>query len=73
VKEMLQGFGLVAVPESVSAPALIAAMELDKKAAASGPRLILLEKLGKALVDAESTHDEMAAAIEFCRPLRPRA
>jgi 3-dehydroquinate synthase len=74
VKEMLQGFGLpVAVPDSVSAPALIAAMELDKKAVASGPRLILLEKLGTALVDAESTHDEMAAAIEFCRPLRPRA
>lgn len=73
LKELLHGFGLpVEVPDSLSSAALIAAMELDKKAVASGPRLILLERLGKALVDTESTHDEMAAAIEFCRPLRPR-
>jgi 3-dehydroquinate synthase len=73
VRVLLQRLGLpVEVPESASTAAMIAALDLDKKAVASGPRLILLERIGKALVDSESTHDEMAAAIEFCRPLRAR-
>ena len=74
IGKLLQDFGLpVELPESVSGAAMIAALELDKKAEASGPRLILLERTGKALVDTESTHEEMAAAIELCRPLRPHA
>jgi len=74
IGQLLQDFGLpVELPESVSGAAMIAALELDKKAVASGPRLIVLERTGKALVDTESTHEEMAAAIELCRPLRPRA
>ncbi len=74
IRKLLQECGLpVDLPESVSGAAMIAALELDKKTVASGPRLILLERMGKALIDAESTREEMAAAIELCRPLGPQA
>lgn len=74
IRKLLQDFNLpVDLPESVSSAAMIAALELDKKAIAIGTRLILLEGVGKALIDDASTREEMAAAIELCRPLRPQA
>jgi 3-dehydroquinate synthase len=54
----------VVLPPTVSTQAMIDAMGLDKKALASGLRLILLNHLGEAQIDDQSTRADVAAAIE---------
>lgn len=54
----------VEVPQAINTSAMIEAMGLDKKAVASGLRLILLKRLGEAVIDAQSTGAQIAAAIE---------
>jgi 3-dehydroquinate synthase len=57
----------LALPQSVTSEAMTAAMELDKKGLASGQRLILLEEIGRAVIDDSSSHGHIVAAIESCR------
>jgi 3-dehydroquinate synthase len=54
----------VELPRTVNTRAMIDAMGLDKKALASGLRLILLNRLGEALIDDQSTRADVATAID---------
>ena len=68
MKRLLQHFSLpTALPDQIGAAAMIEALQLDKKAIASGLRLILLSRLGHALVDASSSTQDIVGAIESCR------
>ena len=61
---LLSRFGLpVRIPEEISVPGLARALELDKKALASGIRLILLRAIGSAVVDADSSEVEIVGAM----------
>jgi 3-dehydroquinate synthase len=61
---LLDRFGLpVRIPEDISVPGLARALELDKKALASGIRLILLRGIGDAVVDADSSEAEIVGAM----------
>lgn len=62
---LLTRFGLpVTFPAETSIDALTAALDLDKKAVATGLRLILLNAIGDAAVDNESTQQEITTAME---------
>ncbi|MEE4218760.1 MAG: 3-dehydroquinate synthase [Xanthomonadales bacterium] len=62
---LLESFGLpVSIPGNMSAEGLGEALALDKKAIASGLRLVLLHSIGKAVVDNGSSHREISAAIQ---------
>jgi 3-dehydroquinate synthase len=62
---LLTGFGLpIFFPAQTSIEALSAALDLDKKATASGLRLILLNAIGEAVVNSESTQQEITTAME---------
>jgi 3-dehydroquinate synthase len=62
---LLQRLGLpVRIPADLPTEALAEALELDKKALASGLRLVLLNGLGSACVDAGSSQGEIIAAIQ---------
>lgn len=56
-----------ALPGHVPTNALLDAMGLDKKAVAGGLRLILLREAGTAVIDADSSERDIAAAIDACR------
>ena len=61
---LLQRFGLpVQIPADVPVEGLSLSLALDKKAVASGLRLVLLEALGQARVDADSTEAEILHAM----------
>jgi 3-dehydroquinate synthase len=61
---LLGRFGLpVRIPHDLSVGGLARALELDKKALASGIRLILLRAIGDAAVDADSSEKEIMAAM----------
>jgi len=60
----------VKVPADLSADALTAALELDKKALASGLRLVLLDAIGSARLDDRSSEAEIAGAIKDRRDVR---
>jgi 3-dehydroquinate synthase len=65
---LLQRFDLaLELPRTVSTGALIEAIELDKKGLAGARRLILLNAVGEALIDDQSTDEQIAAAIDHCR------
>lgn len=70
---LLCRFGLpVALPASTSRTQLMKALQLDKKAVASGLRLVLLEAIGQATIDTESSYDEIVAAIHECQGSDPQ-
>lgn len=61
---LLTRFGLpVRIPPDLSAGRLGGAMELDKKALASGLRLVLLQGIGQAIIDSDSSEEEITAAM----------
>ncbi|HKX55857.1 MAG TPA: 3-dehydroquinate synthase, partial [Xanthomonadales bacterium] len=65
---LLQAFGLpTTLPASVSNVAMLEALQLDKKALAGGLRLILLQAVGKAMIDDASSRAEIEAALDQCR------
>ena len=57
----------VAIPADLDVDALASALSLDKKAVASGLRLVLLHAIGDAAVDSDSHADEIRAALEESR------
>lgn len=60
VEALLGHFGLpVMLPAGTSMDGMLNALQLDKKANAAGLRLILLAAIGHALIDTESTRDEI--------------
>lgn len=62
---LLARFGLpVEYPAGVSIEGMYQALQLDKKATASGLRLILLERIGHAVVDHDSSQGDILAAFE---------
>lgn len=62
---LLHEFDLpVKIPGRISIDGLSRALQLDKKAVAGGLRLILLKDIGNAIVDDESSHEEIIAAME---------
>jgi len=62
----------VKVPADISVGALTGALELDKKALASGLRLVLLDAIGSARLDGQSTEREIADALENGRDVQTR-
>ena len=70
---LLRGCGLpVRIPADLSISGLSRALELDKKAVASGLRLVLLEAIGRARVDDGSSESEIERAMRDNRedPIR---
>lgn len=64
LQSLLQDFGLpVAIPAGLQADALLARMRLDKKAAASGLRLVLWDGPGKARVVADVDEGDVLAVL----------
>jgi 3-dehydroquinate synthase len=65
VSALLTRFALpVNIPAGISINGLFDALELDKKAIASGLRLILLNAIGHAVVNDNSSQDEISTAME---------
>jgi len=65
VSALLSRFALpVKIPAGISINGLLDALELDKKAIASGLRLILLNAIGHAVVNNNSSQDEIITAME---------
>ena len=65
VSALLTRFALpVTIPAGISINGLFDALELDKKAIASGLRLILLNAIGNAVVNSNSSQDEIITAME---------
>jgi 3-dehydroquinate synthase len=72
IRALLQEFSLpVDLPREITTEALVRALELDKKAIASGVRLILLNDLGKVEIDSGSSRAEIESALELCRAPNP--
>jgi 3-dehydroquinate synthase len=68
IAALLDRFGLpVRLPPDLSIEGLGRALELDKKALASGIRLILLRAIGDALIDADSSEGDIVAAMRDSR------
>ncbi len=68
---LLEGIGLeTKVPEDLKTQEIIEAMSLDKKMLAGKARLILLEALGKSIIDSSSTGQEIMSAIEESQNFR---
>lgn len=68
LETLLRAFDLpVRIPRDTALEGLTEALKLDKKALASGLRLILLEELGRATVDESSTAREILLAMEQSR------
>jgi 3-dehydroquinate synthase len=62
---LLTRFGLpVKIPAHISIDGMCEALELDKKAIASGLRLILLNTIGRAVVNNNSSQEEIITAID---------
>jgi 3-dehydroquinate synthase len=62
---LLERLGLATqIPAHTSMEGLARALNLDKKAVASGLRLILLESVGRAVIDDQSTDREILAAMQ---------
>lgn len=73
LRGLLQRFDLaLELPQCVTANAITEALELDKKGLTSGLRLILLKAIGSAVIDDQSTAEQIANAIELCRPAPDR-
>ncbi len=66
VSALLTRFALpVRIPAGISINGLFDALELDKKAIASGLRLILLNAIGDAVLNSDSSQDEIITAMEY--------
>jgi 3-dehydroquinate synthase len=66
LRKLLTAFDLpVGIPERISVAGLCNALELDKKALASGLRLVLLNAIGDAVVNDDSNKNEIFAALEL--------
>ncbi|MBT8059898.1 MAG: 3-dehydroquinate synthase [Gammaproteobacteria bacterium] len=64
---LLESFRLpVRIPADLSLDGLASALQLDKKAVASGLRLVLLTGIGHAVVDDQSEHEAIMAAMKHC-------
>jgi 3-dehydroquinate synthase len=64
LSNLLRKFDLpVNIPRTLSVERLIAALALDKKAVASGLRLVLLNSIGDAVIDRASTHEDITDAL----------
>jgi len=64
ISSLLACFGLpIGIPAELSSSGMAEALELDKKAIATGLRLILLKGIGHAVIDNESRHDDILAAM----------
>jgi 3-dehydroquinate synthase len=62
---LLQRLGLpVRLPADLPVEALTKALDLDKKALTSGLRLVLLNRIGSAIVDGNSTQYEIIATMQ---------
>jgi len=65
IAALLRAFDLpVQLPDDIPIPQLIEALALDKKAIASGLRLILLERIGQAMIDQQSQAVDIEAALK---------
>lgn len=65
LQTLLSRFDLpVAIPARISIGGMREALKLDKKAVATGLRLILLNAIGHAVIDTDSKNDEIIAALE---------
>lgn len=65
ISGLLKLLGLpIELPRTINTQVMIDAMGLDKKALSSGLRLILLNRLGEALIDDQSTQADVSTAIE---------
>jgi 3-dehydroquinate synthase len=72
IRGLVNMFGLPsALPSNIASESMIDAMELDKKALASGLRLILLNSIGSAVIDDQSKIEQIEAALNSSRT--PRA
>ena len=68
VSRLLKKFDLpVNIPGHLSADDLADALALDKKAVASGLRLVLLNSIGEAVIDDASSHDDILGAMGASR------
>jgi 3-dehydroquinate synthase len=64
VKNLLEKFALPStLPGGITSDRILDAMKLDKKNLAGQTRLVLLEALGKARIDTESSPEEMLEAL----------
>lgn len=64
ISALLERFGLpVSLPPGTSLGGLLEALSLDKKAIASGLRLVLLRSIGNAVVDNDSTLEEITGLL----------
>ena len=65
ISELLTRFGLpVSIPAQTGMSGLLSALQLDKKAVATGLRLVLLEAIGQSIVDSNSKQKDVVNAIE---------
>ncbi len=65
IAKLLQTLGLpVNQPADIQTSRLIKAMALDKKALTSGLRLVLLNAIGDAVVDKQSSEDDIRTVLE---------
>jgi 3-dehydroquinate synthase len=65
ISSLLERFGLpVSLPAQTSMDGMLRALSLDKKAIASGLRLILLKSIGHAVVDNESNLEEIIQIMQ---------
>ena len=65
---LLKKFDLpVHIPEHLTAKELAEALALDKKAVASGLRLVLLNAIGEAVIDGTSSNNEIISAMKDSR------
>jgi len=65
ISGLLTRFGLpVSIPAQTAMSGLLSALQLDKKAVATGLRLVLLEAIGQSVVDSRSKQNDVVNAIE---------
>lgn len=66
ISSLLVRFGLpVSLPSNTSIDGMLEALNLDKKAIASGLRLVLLRSIGNAVVDEDSTLEEITRILQL--------
>jgi len=65
ISSLLAQFGLpVSIPAQIPVEGLQNALNLDKKAVATGLRLILLKAIGEAIIDSDSHSNDIIEAIK---------
>lgn len=68
IAELLRRFDLpVAIPQDLPPEGISNALALDKKAVASGLRLVLMNAVGDAVIDASSRHEDIVSALNDSR------